>query len=86
MSASMIWPILRAVTLRSHGCCGWVLSHDDRMVDVWRKADELVQDGVSYVWIIDPDTLKSELKTPAGVEAVANKTLRIPDSPIVIPL
>jgi hypothetical protein len=50
-------------------------SHDDRMVDLWRKADELVQHGVSYVWIIDPDTLESELRTPAGVEAVANETL-----------
>jgi Uma2 family endonuclease len=63
-----------------------ILSPDDRMIDVWHKADELVSLGVPYVWIIDPHTLESELRTPAGVMAVPDKTLRLPDSPIVIPL
>ena len=63
-----------------------ILSHDDRMVDVWAKANELIENGVPYVWIIDPNTLESELRTAAGVQLVAEKTLRIPDSPIVIPL
>ena len=63
-----------------------ILSHDDRMVDVWAKANELIENGVPYVWIIDPNTLESELRTAAGVQPVADKTLRIPDSPIVIPL
>ena len=63
-----------------------ILSHDDRMVDVWAKANELIEHGVPYVWIIDPNTLESELRTAAGVQVVADKTLRIPDSPIVIPL
>jgi Uma2 family endonuclease len=46
----------------------WVenLSHDDRMVDVWNKANELVANGVPYVWIINPETLESELRTSAG--------------------
>jgi hypothetical protein len=30
--------------------------------------------------------LESELRTAAGVQLVVDKTLRIPDSPIVIPL
>jgi len=63
-----------------------ILSHDDRMVDVWAKANELVERGVPYVWIIDPNTLESQLKTPAGVIQVQDKTLRLPDSPIVVPL
>jgi Uma2 family endonuclease len=63
-----------------------ILSPEDRMVDVWNKANELVECGVPYVWIIDPNTLESELRTAAGVERVTDKTVRIPNSPIVIPL
>jgi|ERR1044071_5033684 Uma2 family endonuclease len=63
-----------------------ILSPDDRMADVWKKADELIANGVPYVWIIDPHTLESELRTAAGVEKPADKTLRLPNSPIVIPL
>jgi Uma2 family endonuclease len=63
-----------------------ILSHDDRMIDVWQKADELVALGVPYVWIIDPNTLESELRAANGVEKLADKTLRIPNTPIVIPL
>jgi Uma2 family endonuclease len=66
----------------------WVdfLSHDDRMVDVLAKANELVANGVPYVWIIDPNTLESQLHTAEGVVAVRDHTLRLPDSPIEIPL
>jgi Uma2 family endonuclease len=63
-----------------------ILSPDDRMIDVWNKADELIANGVPYVWIIDPYTLESELQTAAGRAGVPGKTLRLPDSPIVIPL
>jgi len=63
-----------------------ILSHDDRMMDVWAKASELVENGVPYVWIVNPNTLESELRTAAGIEPVTDKTLRIPNSPIIIPL
>ena len=63
-----------------------ILSHDDRIVDVWARAPELIANGVPNVWIIDPNTLESELRTASGVFSLADKTLRIPDSPIVIPL
>ena len=56
------------------------------MVDVWAKAKELVENGVRYVWIIDPNTLWCELWTVEGVKSVPENTLRIPDTPIVIPL
>jgi Uma2 family endonuclease len=63
-----------------------ILSPEDRMMDVWAKAKELVDHGVPYVWIINPHTLESELRTAAGIEPVSDQTLRIPNSPIVIPL
>ncbi|HEV2687969.1 MAG TPA: Uma2 family endonuclease [Bryobacteraceae bacterium] len=63
-----------------------ILSPDDRMMDVWAKATELVENGVPDVWIINPHTLESELRTTTGIAPVADKTLRIPDSPIIIPL
>lgn len=63
-----------------------ILSPDDRMVDVWEKANELLKCGVPYVWIIDPETLESELRTASGVTQVKDKTLRIPETSIVVPL
>ena len=63
-----------------------ILSHDDRMIDVWAKADELIANGVPYVWIIDPNTLESELRTASGPEPVPDRTLRLSHSPIVVPL
>jgi hypothetical protein len=41
---------------------------------------------VFYVWIVDPTTLDSELRTAEGLLPVLDKTLRLPNSPIVIPL
>ena len=63
-----------------------ILSDDDRMVKVWEKAKELIACGVPYVWIIDPHTLESELWTASGKTQVADQTLRLPDSPIIVPL
>jgi Uma2 family endonuclease len=66
----------------------WIEIHseDDRMVDVWGKAAELVKNGVPYAWLIDPHTLKSELWTRSGSASVPDHTLRIPDTAIAIPL
>jgi Uma2 family endonuclease len=63
-----------------------ILSEDDRMVDVWAKAEELVKNGVPYVWILDPNTLKSELWTASGAATVVDKILRLPGTDILIPL
>jgi Uma2 family endonuclease len=63
-----------------------ILSADDRMVEVWEKARDVVQCGSPYVWIINPNTLESELRTSAGVSQIQDKTFRLPDSPIVVPL
>src|SRR5262249_51986261 len=63
-----------------------ILSADDRMTDVWAKAGEMIQGGVPFVWIIDPQTLESELRSRSGVETVHEKTLRVPGTSIVVPL
>jgi Uma2 family endonuclease len=56
------------------------------MIDVWEKANELLKCGVPYFWIIDPETLESELRTASGVTQIKDKTLTIPETPLVIPL
>ena len=63
-----------------------ILSPDDRMVDVWEKAREVIGCGSACVWIFDPKTLESELWTEAGSTRILDHTLRLPDSNIVIPL
>ena len=56
------------------------------MKDVWKKTSDLLQGGVPMVWIIDPTTLESELRTSDGIRQVVNKTLLVPGSPIEISL
>ena len=64
-----------------------ILSHDDRMVEVLQKARDLVECGAAYVWIIEPNSLESQLMTASGgPNQVPGKTLAIPGTPIVIPL
>jgi Uma2 family endonuclease len=63
-----------------------ILSQDDKMIEVWEKARSLTENGVPYVWIVDPNTLESELRTLEAVIAIRDKTLRIPGTAIVIPL
>jgi Uma2 family endonuclease len=63
-----------------------ILSPSDVMIDVWGKANELISCGVPYVWIIDPETLESELRMASGVTHISDKTLSLPGTSIVIPL
>jgi hypothetical protein len=41
---------------------------------------------VPYVWIIDPHAPKSESWTISGATTVEDFVLRLPNTPIVIPL
>ena len=63
-----------------------IMSQEDKILDIWSKASELIEAGVPNVWIINPNTLESQLRSAAGVSDVPDKILRLPDSPIVIPL
>jgi Uma2 family endonuclease len=44
-----------------------ILSEDDRMIEVWEKANDLIALGTPYVWIINPRTLDSELRISSGI-------------------
>src|SRR5262249_31326202 len=43
-----------------------ILSETDSMKDVWEKAREVIAFGTPYFWVIDPDTLASELRMASG--------------------
>jgi Uma2 family endonuclease len=63
-----------------------ILSPEDRINSVRAKAQDLIGNGVPRVWIIDPETLESDLWTVAGIDHIEDKTLRLPDLGILIPL
>ncbi len=63
-----------------------ILSPDDSMMDVWNKAGELIACGAPYVWVIDPNTLESELWSKNGRSAIGEKSLQLPETVIAIPL
>jgi len=63
-----------------------VLSPDDHPIRVNEKVEELLAFGVPYIWIIDPETLESEVHTPQGRTTLADGIFRIPGTPIEAPL
>ena len=63
-----------------------ILSPDDKMIRVNRKVREVLESGVPYVWVIDPETLESEVHTPQGSTTLTDGVFRIPNTPIEVPL
>jgi Uma2 family endonuclease len=63
-----------------------ILSPDDRHVRVSKKVQDVLAFGTPYVWVIDPETLESELHTPQGMQVLEDGVLRIPGTPIEVPL
>jgi Uma2 family endonuclease len=63
-----------------------ILSPDDRPIRVSRKVRELLEFGVPYIWVIDLETLESELHTQQGSTILEDGILRIPNSDIEVPL
>jgi Uma2 family endonuclease len=63
-----------------------ILSPDDRPIRINRKVREVLDFGVPYVWVIDPETLESELHTQQGSTILEDGILRIPNSDIEVPL
>lgn len=63
-----------------------ILSPEDRPLRVNRKVQQVLEFGVPYVWVIDPETLESELHTPEKRMALEDGILRIPGTEIVVPL
>jgi len=63
-----------------------ILSPEDRPLRVNAKVRAVLEFGVPYVWVIDPETLESELHTRASSISLTDRTLRIPGAPIEVPL
>jgi Uma2 family endonuclease len=63
-----------------------ILSPEDRPIRVNKKIRELLGWGVPNIWVIDPETLESELHTPAGIRNLEDGVLRIDGTPIEVPL
>jgi Uma2 family endonuclease len=63
-----------------------ILSPEDRPLRVDRTIAEWLEFGVGYVWVVDPETLESVLHSAHGRVPVSDATLRIPETPIEIPL
>jgi Uma2 family endonuclease len=66
--------------------CIEILSPDDRHIRVNNRVREMLQFGVPYVWVIDPETLESELHTRSGSRKVDAGVLRIEGTPIEVHL
>jgi Uma2 family endonuclease len=63
-----------------------ILSSEDRLVRVNRKVKDVLDFGVPYVWIIDPETLESYLATTQSQNNLIDGVLRIDPLGITIPL
>jgi Uma2 family endonuclease len=63
-----------------------VTSDDDTMKEMRDKVRDALACGTPWLWVIDPVTLESDLWSASGRVAVIDQTLRLPNSPIAIPL
>ena len=63
-----------------------ILSPEDRRVTVTKKIIDALAFGTPYVWVIDSETLESELHTSRGTAVLQDGILRIPGTEIVVPL
>jgi Uma2 family endonuclease len=63
-----------------------ILSPEDKPLRVDRTIAEWLEFGVGYVWVIDPETLDSALHTSHGRVHMEDAKLRIPGTPIEVPL
>jgi Uma2 family endonuclease len=63
-----------------------ILSPEDRPIRVNDTVRAWLDFGVPFVWVIDPETLESELHEKGGRTRIDDGVLRIPDTPIEVPL
>ena len=63
-----------------------ILSPEDRPLRVNRKVQAILEYGTPYVWVIDPETLESELHTGEKRAPLEDGVLRIPGTQIMVPL
>jgi Uma2 family endonuclease len=63
-----------------------VLSSQDRPIRINRKVKDVVEFGVAYVWVIDPQTLESYVVTKDSQYELPDGIFRIPAMDLVVPL
>jgi len=66
--------------------CIEVLSPEDRMSRMQAKIDDYLGFGVSYVWVIDPQTRKAWIYTAEGMREVRDGVLRTAEPEIAVPI
>jgi Uma2 family endonuclease len=63
-----------------------ILSPEDRPIRVNEKIRELREFGVPNIWVIDPETFEAEVHTAEGSRKLEDGILRVPGTPIEVPL
>lgn len=63
-----------------------ILSPEDRPIRVNEKVRELREFGAENIWVIDPETLEAEIHTQQGSRKIEDGVLRVPGTPIEVPL
>src|SRR5664279_1504600 len=63
-----------------------ILSPEDRLLRVNRKVQAILESGTPYVWVIDPETLESDLYSAGKHTPLQAGVLRIPGTQIEVPL
>lgn len=63
-----------------------ILSSEDRPIRVNQKVRQLQEFGVPNIWVIDPETLESEIYTRQGSRTIEDGVLRVEGSPIEVDL
>ncbi len=66
--------------------CIEILSPEDRMSRMQAKIDDYLQFGVSYVWVVDPQTRKAWIYTPEAIREVRDGILRTENPEVAVPL
>jgi Uma2 family endonuclease len=63
-----------------------ILSSEDRPIRVNQKIRQLREFGAPNIWVIDPETLESEIHTQEGSRKVEDGILWVEGTPIQVPL
>ncbi len=67
--------------------CIEILSPEDRMSRVQKRINEYLEMGVSYVWVLDPDTREAYAATSAdGLREIKSGVLKTEDPTLELPL
>lgn len=63
-----------------------ILSSEDRPIRVNQKLRQLQEFGVPNIWVIDPETLESEIHAGEGARTIEDGILRVEGTPIEVDL